>query len=504
MIKFIQIIKSNKYELITWAVLLPAFLLTRLVNLKVIPIFTDEAIYSYWAQVALHDPANRYISLEDGKQPLFIWIAAVFQFFIKDPLVATRLVSVLSGFLALIGIYLLAREIFNKTSAKIAALIYILIPLTLLYDRMGLFDSLLAMLGIWAVFFSIKVAKNGHLDNALLNGFAIGLATITKSSGNFFLYLLPFSLVFFPFKSKGFLEKIFKWIFFTFVTIALSQIIYNSLRLSPLFYLIARKNQEFIRPLSEVINEPFKFFVSNTHAITEWLVSYVGIPLFLIFLTGLAIGVVTKDKRIFYLGVLIFAPFFAEALFNKVLYPRFVLFYFPYIILVIACAFDYLFTRFLSQKNIIAVVLIFALLQPAIKSFKLLTDPPSAGLVDADASQYLNSWPAGYGVDEVLQFIRSKSQDKAIFIGTEGTFGLFPFSLNIYNFNNPKVQIRAYWPVNPSDLPKEVTEISKKMPTYFVFNENQHEINNSSLKLIQKIKKGSGESYMRLYQVIPR
>ena len=74
----------------------------------------------------------------------------------------------------------------------------------------------------------------------------------------------------------------------------------------------------------------------------------------------------------------------------------------------------------------------------------------------------------------------------------------------LYFFNNPKVQIRAYWPVNPNELPKDVTEISKKMPTYFVFNENQKEINNDSLKLIQKIKKGSGDSYMRLYQVIPR
>ena len=54
------------------------YFLTRLINLNVMPIFTDEAIYSFWAQVALHDPANRFISLVDGNQPLFIWLAAVF------------------------------------------------------------------------------------------------------------------------------------------------------------------------------------------------------------------------------------------------------------------------------------------------------------------------------------------------------------------------------------------------------------------------------------------
>ena len=92
---------------------------TRLVNLKIIPIFTDEAIYSFWAQVALHDPANRFISLEDGKQPLFIWLAAISQKFVADPLVASRLVSVFAGFGSLIGIYLLTKELFDSLGADV-------------------------------------------------------------------------------------------------------------------------------------------------------------------------------------------------------------------------------------------------------------------------------------------------------------------------------------------------------------------------------------------------
>src|SRR3989344_3628976 len=97
---------KSKLHLLTWLGLVTVYFASRLINLKIIPIFTDEAIYSYWAQVALHDPANRFISLEDGKQPLFIWLAAIMQNFIHDPLVASRLVSVFSGFLSVIGIYL--------------------------------------------------------------------------------------------------------------------------------------------------------------------------------------------------------------------------------------------------------------------------------------------------------------------------------------------------------------------------------------------------------------
>ena len=136
-------------NVITWILLPLSYLITRLVNFKILPIFTDEAIYSFWSQVVLHDPANRFISLEDGKQPLFIWIAAIFQKFVSDPLVATRLVSVLAGLGSLIGIYIVSDLLFkNKKIALISSVLYIILPFTLLYDRLAIFDSLLTMIGI--------------------------------------------------------------------------------------------------------------------------------------------------------------------------------------------------------------------------------------------------------------------------------------------------------------------------------------------------------------------
>src|SRR3989338_8065371 len=148
-----------KNQILFWASAGILFLITRLFNLKIIPIFTDEAIYTYWAQVALHDPANRFISLVDGKQPLFIWIAAIFQKFINDPLLASRLVSAFAGFGSFVGIYLVAKTLFSDKVGKITALLYIILPFTLLYDRLAIFDSLLTMLGIYSVFFTIKLAK---------------------------------------------------------------------------------------------------------------------------------------------------------------------------------------------------------------------------------------------------------------------------------------------------------------------------------------------------------
>ena len=54
---------KSKSTSIFWAGLVFSYLFTRLVNLNLIPIFTDEAIYTFWAQVALNDPENRFISM---------------------------------------------------------------------------------------------------------------------------------------------------------------------------------------------------------------------------------------------------------------------------------------------------------------------------------------------------------------------------------------------------------------------------------------------------------
>lgn len=476
--------------------------ITRLINLKVIPIFTDEAIYSYWAQVALHDPQHRFISLEDGKQPLFIWLAAVLQKFVEDPLIATRLVSTLSGFGSMFGIYLLSKNLFEEKVAKLATVFYLLLPFTLLYDRLALFDSLLTMLGLYAVYFSTRLAKKADLGFALLNGFAIGLATLTKSSGNFFLYLLPSSLILFD--KKNFIERIIKWFPLSLVTVTLSILIYNSLRLSPLFYLIARKNLEFIRSPQEVIQDPFAHFFSNFSAIAGWLITYLSLPLFLIFTISILLVIYKRNFEGFYLLILISVPFFAELFFNKVLYARFVLFYTPYIIILIAFCVIYLQKKLNITKILKYFTLAALLLLPTINSTKILTRPTSADIPQNDSDQYLNSWPAGYGVEEVIEILKLESKDKVVYVATEGTFGLLPFALNIYFYQNTNVQIHAFWPLNSDDLPNQIIQMAKHGKTYVIFNQTQKPINSPKLRLIGSYQKGIGDSYLRLYEIIPQ
>lgn len=501
--KILTQIKILRLDILISITLLALYLITRLLNLKILPIFTDEAIYSYWSQVALNDPENRFISLIDGKQPLFIWIGALYQALFKDPLVAMRLVSVTSGLFSTVGLFFLSKELFSKKVGYIASFLYIILPFTLLYDRMALFDSFLTMLGIWAIFFSIKLGKEVRLDWALITGSLIGFAQITKSSGNFFLYFLPFTLVFFNFKKSKKLQFI-RLLFLFALVFVISLVIYNSLRLSPFFYIIARKNLEFIRSFQEVWDKPFEYSVSNFNAIVAWLKTYMGIPLFILWPASVGWAIFKKNKSAIYLTILFAIPLLAEVFFNKVLYPRFMLFYFPFIIILIAFLSLEFLEKFSKYKKILWVLLIIFCIQPIINSYYLITNPLKANIPDAEVFQYRDDWPAGYGVEDVIEILKRESQNDKIYIGTEGTFGLYPFALNIYFFKNDNVHISSYWPVDSNLIPKEIIDYSKNNKTYFIFNESQKEITNPQLKLVTKYKKGNGNSYMRLYEVNPR
>ena len=179
------------------------------------------------------------------------------------------------------------------------------------------------------------------------------------------------------------------------------------------------------------------------------------------------------------------------------------LFYLPPVILAVAWGFENFMGVSPKWNTILIIIFAASIVLPAQKSYLILTNPPISKIPQNDSNQYFNDWPAGYGVNEVVEIIGKESGDKEVYIGTQGTFGLFPYALNIYFRDNKNVHIFSYWPVNPENLPPEILEYAKNHKTYFVFNENQEEIKNPNLSLVAKYQKGIGESYMRLYEVNP-
>src|SRR5438270_5485853 len=106
--------KRYKFEIIFAALIIILYFFLRFYHILSLPIFTDEAIYVRWAQIAKQDANWRFISLTDGKQPMFVWIALILMHLIHDPLLAGRMVSVVAGLATAIGLFFLGKELFRN------------------------------------------------------------------------------------------------------------------------------------------------------------------------------------------------------------------------------------------------------------------------------------------------------------------------------------------------------------------------------------------------------
>ncbi|MBU1327457.1 glycosyltransferase family 39 protein [Patescibacteria group bacterium] len=485
-------------------IFIAAYFITRVINLSGLPIFTDEAIYIRWSQIGSRDASWRFISLVDGKQPMFTWVMMVFLKLLPswDPLVVGRLVSVASGFLTMVGLWLLARELFrSRKIAWIAALLYVISPFTLMYDRMALYDSMVAAFSVWNLYFSVMLVRNLRLDIALLLGMSLGLGMLNKTSGVFGLYLLPFTLILFDWKKKAKTKRLLTWVVLAFIASVLSMGFYSILRLSPLFGMVKQKDAVFVYPLSEWITHPFRFLIGNLRGELDWASSYLTWPVYALSLVPLC-AVWSKYREKLLLYVYWFLPFVALALFGKVLYPRFILFMCMPLLVLAAVSVAAVLRRI---KTIwLQVIMLLAICAVSMRtSYLILTNPVVAPIPKSDSGQYINDWPSGWGVREVNAFILKESKTKKITVFTEGTFGLMPYGLEIYLVDKPNIEIRGIWPL-PEDMPKIMIESTLSHTTYFVMNQTQIPPENWSLSLIAQYPKGNRlDRLLRLYAVVP-
>ena len=105
---------------------------------------------------------------------------------LPDPLLAGRMVSVMAGLFTMLGLYLLATELFQrKAIGLLASVLYLFSPFALVYDRIALYDSLVATLMVWALYAEVKLVKTLQWRYALLTGIVIGFGLLNKSIAEF-------------------------------------------------------------------------------------------------------------------------------------------------------------------------------------------------------------------------------------------------------------------------------------------------------------------------------
>lgn len=484
--------------------LVAVYAVTRLTNLTGLPIFTDEAIYIRWSQIGMRDANWRFISLSDGKQPMFTWIMMVLLRIFEgmDPLFIGRLTSVFAGLGTLLGLWVLSRELFrDKRVAWMTSVLYVLLPFSAWYDRVALYDSLVGTFAVWSLYLAVLLVRNLRLDTALILGMVLGSGMLNKSSGFLSLYFLPVTLLLFDWQAKNIGRRLVRWAGLVIVAAVLSQIFYSVLRLSPLFHMVGQKDNVFIFSVTEWLNQPFRFLAGNLRGMFDWLRNYMTIPVFIAaFVPVFMRWPKMRETWLLYFWWIL--PFMALANFAKILYPRFIFFMTMPLLMLASFTVVSLWDRI--KNRYVRLFLIIVLLSPGIyTTWFIVTQPKLAPIPLAERGQFIDDWPAGGGVKEVVAYLTAESAHQKVQIFTEGTFGLLPYAIEIYLVDKPNVTITGIWPL-PQQMPQEMVRAASESATFFVLNETQ--IPPAwQMTLIGEYEKGNRADHkkLRFYRVNP-
>jgi len=487
----------SKRDVLYFALLLVAYLATRLINLDKLPIFTDEGIYIHWSKIAWKDAAWRFISLTDGKQPLHTWGMIPFlKMFPQNLLLGGRMFSVLSGLVALKGIYILSHYLWGKKTAFIASLFYILTPMFLFYDRMALADSAVNAGFIWILFGSILLMRTLRVDVALAFGLASGTALLAKSSSQMFIALSALAPVL-ELRKKSFIKNSFNYYILFLIASFIALVMYNVQRLSPYLQFVNQKNGTFVLTFAEFFTNPFSQLMGNLPLIPWYVFAEMGYVLGAVGVVGLVL-LVKRDWRLgLYLAAWLLLPYAAISLFAKVIFPRYLIFFAT--LLLIGAAY---FIGNLKSRRYVVICYMLYVASIGYFNYTILFDNQKIPFPPVDRGQYIESVNAGYGLKELVQFAREKSTEKPVILLAEGNFGVVGDMLDSSIGVGEKISVRGFWPLTEKDLYENQKEL-KNNYVYVVYSHKQlkdiHPI--WPLKLIKVYGRPYGDSTFTLLEL---
>lgn len=481
------------------------------------PIFADEAIYIRWAQVIRAEPTLRFLPVSDGKTPLFMWTMVPFLKFIDDPLLAGRLLSVISGAFTLLGVFFLSKKVFNRRTAFWAGLLYVIIPYTVFFDRMALVDSMLSAFTVWLIYFALWVVRSLRLDLSMILGYLLGGAILTKTPGMFNFLLLPLTAIGFR-REKGSRHSFVKLIILWGIAIVIGLMMYNFLRLGPSFQMLSSRNADYIFTFAELAGRPLDPFIPHFNDISDWFPKLLTWPVLFSLIIGIIyilvgilkkpyqssplLGRMSRERVIVLLWA--FIPLLVNMAFLKTFTARYLLPSIPLFLIIAGFGVTKILPPLSYIKKLpILLMLIVILPLPLYFNYLLLISPEKAPLPKEERKGYFEDWTAGYGFSEIAEFIIEKSQNQKVVLGTSGFFGTLPDGIQIY-LDKSKVSIVG----SSATVSAEIRNAAKDNLTYFVGNKKDLENKISGIIKIKEFVKfkpldGSFQDATVLYQVLP-
>lgn len=509
--------KLEKYVDYIWITAL--YWLTHVIALTKLPVFADESIYIRWAQLIQDDPTRyAFLSMLDGKPPLYIWMLSIVLRLFPDPLLVGRAFSLLVGFLMLFVMRGLVREwTTKKLPIVLVTIAGTLLPFWFFSSRMALMDELLtfligiAILATLKICFSFQKNEKVSWQWVLTLVASFGGALMTKTPALFAIPAIAMTPVFFwifqP-KANQKMQQLTRMLLWVGIGGVGGCLIFLSLRLTPLFGSLFSRSSDFTFSISQILSGEWRFVIlHNIPRFFVWMNAYLS-PLWIV---AVAAGLLYKKSRIPVLYFSLCGILFAGPLIvlGKILWPRYIL----------PSAFFFTVASVYGVQSILEdwkyktfgyLLLAFALLACWRFIWPSYTNLAAIPFVIEDQSQYLTDWPAGFGNAEVRDFIRERAavlpSDKRIYVLTEGSFGTLPDGLLMYFHHDPileRVEIDGIG-VSVGVIPPQYVEAAKTNEVYYVVNSHRFGLHDPlTVEEIFAVPRPLSGPSLMLYKVLP-
>lgn len=451
------------------------YLITRLTFLTVLPIFTDESIYIYWAKFISTFKTQWFLPLTDGKPPLFVWMISLALTILPSDayLLAGRLVSIIMGLACLVGMYFICLKLFkSKSIGIIAVFLYIITPYTFFYDRMALFDTPLSAALTWSVYLSLITAEKPNPKNTLIWSAVTGIAFYMKPTALLYWMLEPLIFLIWLSENRQSNHKLRSGqiLIILLSELAISQLFYQSLRVSSAYPAFVRKNSQFSFGLTELLRNPVLHLLPNLKTVISWLKDWLTVEIWIMTMAGFSLMYRNFRSQFTILILLISVPIVSLSAIGKEIFPRYFLFTAPYVLIGAAFFLDsFKLVSSKPTKILFGIGILLAAINIVSFSAKVWFTPANAQMPLTDYEQYIQGHPSGYGIGETVQKLNQIIKNhQHISLVTEGTFGLYPYAFNLSYWNNPKITIFPKWPLV---IDQSIINLQQSGPVYIVLKE---------------------------------
>jgi 4-amino-4-deoxy-L-arabinose transferase-like glycosyltransferase len=410
------------------AALLVAYLASRIWFMDRFPFYVDEGWYAEFVFKASRSTHDLFISYTLGREPLSTWLGIPFVELGAGALTAVRIVSMLSGLLTVIVIGLIGHRFGGARTGWIAAALCVVLPFFVVNHGLGTVEPLAMLIMAAALLLQIDFARRPDLRVAVALGLVCAAGTLTKESTKPALALIPASLLCFGWSGSDRGHRLRVWLAGIGIVGAMVGAALLLLRASSRYpELEAHRELEVytVRPVGDVLRDPFGSWGIAWSAYRPVLLEYIGIPLLAAGVLGAVAGLRSSPRLTALLLLWIGVPLLIAMSFPTLPFPRHLLYVMPGAVVLMAAGLEaggrWIAARMPARAALaVSVVALVLVLAPSLLlDWRVLSDPATARLPGLD-DRYVTGTAGGAPWPSVADAIRRRARPGAVAVVDAG------------------------------------------------------------------------------------